>query len=125
MSWAFVVAGSACSIVALGHSIAGERLLVIPLLRLTNVPALLGSDDIARQTLRLTWHIVSIMALAFAALFFFLSTIELDSGGQIAAYSIGAIFIVATIWLVLISRGRHPAWLLFLTIAVASFVGVS
>ncbi len=109
MNWAFVIAGFASLAIAFGHSILGERFIVMPLTRQASFPALFGSDVIARRGLRLTWHVATMMTLAVAALFIALSFVELDTGARLAVYSIVPIYGVTAIWVALMSKGRRFA----------------
>ena len=51
---------------ALVHSVAGERLLIIPVLSM-ELPEFLGSRWMAERTLRMAWHLTSVAWLGLAA----------------------------------------------------------
>jgi len=99
------------------HSILGELRLIQPILRLENLPVILGSRQNTRATIRFAWHITSLFWLGLAALLVRLqmSTIDLAAwllwGVTIAFALSGAAALIA-------SRGRHMSWVFFFPIAV-------
>ena len=102
-------------ILGLGHSILGERYILMRLFRRPNLPELFGGTFFTVQTLRFAWHITTV---AFWGL-----------GGIVVAVAAGVtrpedlLRIVA--WTCVISallplwftRGKHLSWIVFLAIA--------
>ena len=102
-------------VLGLGHSILGERYILIRLFRRPDLPKLFGGSWFTVQTLRFAWHITTV---AFWGL-----------GGIIVAVAAGLnrpedlLRIVA--WTSVVSallplwftRGKHLSWLVFLAIA--------
>jgi hypothetical protein len=108
-------------LVALIHSVLGERYILVRLFR-RDLPKLFGSDAFTRRTLRFAWHITSVMGVGLAAILvmlaapgeaFALRTAEIVS----ATCALSGLVALAG------SRGRHPAWVAFLAIAVLTWLG--
>jgi hypothetical protein len=59
------------------HSIVGEKLLVIPLLQ-RELPKFLGSERMARDTVRMAWHLTTVWWLGVAGLLVVLATPGVD-----------------------------------------------
>lgn len=122
MNVLFLIA--AVLIVALGaaHSYLGERYLLIPLFRRTNLPRILGSASLTRGTLRLAWHVTTIAWLGMGALLTVAAkglTVPVALIGQILAWTSFASAACSFLW----ARGRHLSWVVFLLIAVLLWAG--
>jgi hypothetical protein len=90
-------------VVAFAHSYLGERFILIRLFRRTDLPHLLGSDRFTKQTLRLAWHITSVLALGIAAVLARLA----PAGGldaQAIARILGAAFALSGLVALVVSR---------------------
>ncbi len=102
------LAAAVIVILALAHSWLGERYLLMRLFRRCDMPKLMGSADFTRNTLRFTWHLVSVMALGFA-----LILLQLAGGAradQMAAL-IGVVMIVGGLLPLVFTRARHASWI--------------
>jgi hypothetical protein len=109
-------------LVAVVHSILGERYILIRLFRRNDLPKLFGSDAFTRRTLRFAWHITSVMGLGLAAII-----VELDAPGDAfarrTAEIISATCALSGLVALVGSRGRHLAWIAFFAIAVLTWLG--
>jgi hypothetical protein len=124
MNTALVAAAALIFALGLVHSILGERYILVRLFRRDNLPRLFGSDLFTRRTLRFAWHLTTVVWYGIAALLFTLSSppatpIDAARVGAILAATALASAAVALVG----SRGRHPAWLVFLVVALLCWLG--
>jgi hypothetical protein len=105
----------------LGHSILGERYILIRLFRRADLPKLFGGTEFTARTLRFAWHLTTIAWWGAAALFCYMARGQLSSA-SVAAVLAGVFLASAAVTLVA-SRGRHLAWPVFLTIGVIALYG--
>lgn len=115
---------SACliTIVAMIHSLLGEKLIVKPILRL-DLPHILGSDFLTKKTLRLAWHLMSVAAFGFAGILFFYSFQVITNDASVTVKIISAVFIVSSVVSVFVAHGRHFSWWAFLLIGILAWLG--
>jgi hypothetical protein len=123
MNTYFVLAGGLAIIVTLVHSVLGEVLLIS---RLTadGLPALGGSKEFARRTLRFSWHLCTAFGLGLAAILLRLAwpsseSTDLAFGKTAIALSCLAASLIALI----ISRGKHPGWIALFGVAILTWLG--
>ena len=104
--------------VGVAHSYLGERFILRRLFRRPDLPPLFGSDVFTRRTLRFAWHVTSIAWWGLGAVPLLLAA-EASSRtiGAAVALTFGATGVVTAV----ASRGRHLAWIVFLTIAAAAW----
>lgn len=97
--------------VILVHSIGGEVLLFRTQARWTGLPVALGSDSLAKQTLRATWHVASVFGIAFAAVLHrFSGQSALAAGEGFVLDAIAAALVAGGVVVLIMSRARHPGW---------------
>lgn len=106
---------------ALLHSVIGERLILRHLPKVSGFPDVFGSDLFIKRTLRVTWHVPSILGFGLAWMtwrFAQQPTVGADERFVVATISIS---LLACALLALIgTRGRHPSWVAFLVAAILS-----
>lgn len=102
---------------AFAHSYLGERFLLIPLFRRDNLPRLLGSDQFTKGTLRFAWHITSVTWVAIAVVLVFD-----DQHSALFLYSISAATFISAVLAAGYTRGKHLSWVVFLAIALLTFL---
>ena len=109
---------AATLIIALGaaHSYLGERYILIRLFRRTDLPHLFGNDSFTRRTLRFAWHLTTVAWWGIAAL-------VLTAPNNNTGFIIAATSLVSAVVAFVGSRGRHPAWVVLLIIAVLVWLG--
>lgn len=107
------------------HSLLGERYILVRLLRLPNLPHLLGSDAFTKQVLRCAWHLTSISWMGFAVILFIHGSSSEAQGMAVGTIAVvGVTYLTSAAVLALATKGRHLAWLAFLTIAVAALIAL-
>lgn len=121
---AYLLTAAALAIfTGIAHSWLGERVLIGPLLAPEPRVWPLASD-FKRDVLRYAWHLTSLawsgMGLALAALAFS----PLEPQGRLVAAILGLTFLLHGVITLVISRGKHFAWLAFLAIAVLTFMAL-
>jgi hypothetical protein len=118
-----IIAAVLVVFIAAVHAILGERYIVLRLWNQDNLPKLLGSDLFTKRVLRFAWHLTTVAWFGFAA-------ILLLSAGQNGGMNtvsilnvIGITFLLSALLSLIITRGRHISWIVFLAIAVTSWLG--
>ncbi|MEM1235284.1 MAG: hypothetical protein AAGH70_14275 [Pseudomonadota bacterium] len=95
---------------AILHSLLGERVLIGPLLQKRGNPVL--EHGLSRIVLRGAWHLTSLMWVQMAAMVWALGADKTDFDAWFL-WILGATYAAVAVWVLLVSRGRHPAWPLF------------
>jgi hypothetical protein len=116
MSTALLAAAVLTFAIAAAHSVLGECFVLTRLFRREGIPKLFGSSAGMTQTLRFAWHITSIAWCGMGLLL-----ILMARGGfsmHRVALVISATFAVTGMIVLISSRGRHLAWLVFGLIAL-------
>jgi hypothetical protein len=103
--------------IGVAHSWIGERRLIGPLLAPDRVSGLLAKSDFARQTLRFAWHITSVAWWGMAAILVALALWPIDRTGHWTLIAIATTFLISGVTTLVVSRGRHLAWPVFLAVA--------
>ena len=111
-------------LVGAAHSWLGERHLIGPMLAPENRAGPLARSHFMRQVLRFAWHITSVAWWGSAALFAWLATVPLDANGRAALVAAAATFGVSGVMTLVLSRGRHLAWIAFLAIAALALLPI-
>ncbi len=96
-------------LIALAHTILGERYILIRLFRRVDLP------QFTRRTLRVAWHLTTIAWIGFAVV------LCNASGAPRVLMIIAGTFAVTGAAILIASRGRHLAWIVFLIIAALSW----
>lgn len=104
--------------VGAAHSYLGERYILVRLFRRADLPHLFGGDAFTKRTLRFAWHLTTLAWWGLGGVLALL-------GNGASAGAIGAVisvtFAATALTTLLVSRGRHLAWAVFLAIAVAAW----
>ena len=117
-----LVAAFGLTIVALIHSILGEKLIIKPILKLT-LPKILGSESLTKQTVRFAWHLTTLTALGFAAILFYYSFNPVNSVTTNTLKIVAAGLFTAALISAVTTRGRHFSWWAFLLIGIFTWLG--
>lgn len=121
---AYLLAAAVLAIgVGAAHSWLGERYILIRLFRRPNLPHLFGSDRFTKQTLRFAWHLTTIAWWGFAGLLVLAAGTPEAGGGSGALRVIAGTFLASSAIALVGSRGRHLSWVVFLAVAVATWLG--
>ena len=122
MNTALVAAALLILALGLVHSVLGERYILIRLFRRNDLPRLFGSDLFTRRTLRFAWHLTTVVWWGIAALL-----VRLARGAPLTTPELGGVLAVTSVASALVSlvgsRGRHPAWAVFLAIGALAWLG--
>jgi uncharacterized membrane protein HdeD (DUF308 family) len=113
----FLSAAGMTLILGLIHSFLGEKLIITPLLKLDNLPHILGSDFLMKRTLRFAWHLMSIAVWALGAILVVLALVPLGVTDIFILHIIAATFLVSGIVSLVVAQGRHFSWYSFLFMA--------
>lgn len=110
-----------CVATSIVHSWLGERKLIGPLLAPERREPPLNSR-FAGNVLRYAWHLTSLIWIGIGAVLVALAFGPLDGSATRTLAIIGVLFLVKGALTLLIGRGRHHAWIIFLAIATLTFV---
>ncbi len=94
-------------LLALAHSVLGERFLIRRLLRRDDLPRLLGSTEFTRNTLRYCWHLTTVIALGLA---FLLVQIGAGATAQALVQTLAFTLLLAAALALVVTRARHLSW---------------
>ena len=103
---------------AITHSWLGERLIVQPVLAMEDLPKLSGSRRGMRKIVRFAWHITSVYFLAVGVILFYFSR---TTGDPAVLKIISVTNVLSAVITFSISRGRHYAWIVFLTVGLLTW----
>jgi hypothetical protein len=121
MDFKLAIAALLSGTLALGHSWLGERLILQPILGLEDLPKLSGSRRGMRKIVRFAWHITSLYFLAIATILFYFSR---STAEPTVIKIISVTNIVSAMTTLVVSRGRHYAWIVFLAIGILSWLSL-
>jgi hypothetical protein len=116
MNVLLVAAAALVVFLGIAHSYLGERYILGRLFRRGNLAEIFRKPEFTRRTLRLAWHIMSVLAFGFAALLVALASaerVELRTLCRIMAVT----FALCGVLSLGISRSRHLSWIVFFAIA--------
>jgi len=123
MNVVLLVAGLLSALIGIAHSVLGEKLVLGPLFRRDDLPKLLGSTTFARQTLRFTWHLTTVLLLGIGAVVMVLSLSTADPRSTWVLQVLAATFTVCSLLSLIGARAKHFSWWVFLIIAVLLWFG--
>lgn len=112
MALLLYIASFLLATIAVSHSYLGERYILIRLFRRGDIPKLFGSAEFTIRTLRFAWHITSIAWLGFAGVFLLFAHPPVS--GRALGMILSATLLATAAAILLGSRGRHLAWIVFL-----------
>ena len=102
-------------VIATVHSILGE-MYVMPHVRKATFPGFLGNSSFCGESLRFTWHLPSIMGATLAL-------ILAQGPSPTIVRIIAASLLLSALWVLAVSRGRHPGWAGFTLAAILTWLG--
>lgn len=108
------------------HSVLGELLFFRHMERFQGLPSSLGGDDFWKRTLRVTWHIPSILGWAFALILIdFAFRAKLGGGDRFVVKTIALSQLLCAVVTLGGTKGKHPAWVAFLALAVLCWLAAA
>lgn len=122
MTQALYLAAASAAVLAVAHSVLGERYILVRLFRRNSLPKLFGSDLFTRRTLRFAWHITTVAWFGFAVLLMHLADDQLTR--SVALRTIGWTFVASGVLPLIITRGRHLSWVVLFAIGGVAFSAV-
>ena len=123
MNLPLLVAGVLAILIGAAHSILGEKLVLGPLFHRGQVPKLLGSTTFARQTLRFTWHLTTVLAWGIGIVIIIFSLAPLDPGSVWVLRAFAITFGISCLVSLVGARGKHFSWWVFLLITILLWIG--
>jgi hypothetical protein len=138
MSYPLTAAAILTILLAIAHSYLGERYILVRLMRRDNLPHLFGSDWFTRRTLRFAWHLTTVAFVGLAILMLILaddvaglpsdaavlSTVYTHALARSLGQTMAGIFAVSAVVTATASRGKHPAWIVFVANTVLCWIAV-
>lgn len=121
-----IAAGVLAFSLGLVHSVLGELLFFRRIESLQGFPSIKGGDDYWKRTLRVTWHVPSILGWAFALIlvdFAFLA--QLGAGERFVVKTIALSQALCAAVTLGGTKGKHPAWVAFLVLAVLCWLAAA
>ena len=119
MNWTLGTAAVLLAGVGLAHSVLGEHFIIARLLRRADLPRLFGSDEFTRSTIRFAWHLPTVAWWGIAAVLLFLAgTFPGISVARGVLLSIASTFGASALLALLVTKGRHLSWVIFLAVAL-------
>lgn len=126
MFWLLLAAGLLCFSLGLVHSVLGEVLFFRHLESFQGFPPIRGGDDFWKRTLRITWHIPSILGWAFALILIdFAYLAQLGAGERFVVETIALSQALCAVVTWGGTKGKHPAWVAFLALAVLCWIAAA
>ncbi len=124
MNVALAVAAVMAIVGGLAHSYMGERMILMPLFRSDGIPeSPFGGVQFTRVMIRFAWHFFAVVVWSTAVLFLLLSVSAVGGGDWTAVRVIAAYWAVFAVVVLVMSRGRHFAWIGGTIVAVAAWWG--
>ncbi|MFZ5981783.1 MAG: hypothetical protein ACOYVF_14265 [Candidatus Zixiibacteriota bacterium] len=122
MNYYFVSAAGLIYLLGLVHSLLGERTIFYRLFGM-RVPDLRGSELYFKRTLRFAWHATTCFLWTLATVLVYWSDRSLDTAVTDATQIFGFGFFGAALLSLVVTRGRHFSWVLFLAVAILLWSG--
>ena len=123
MNLSLFAAGLLSVLIGAAHSVLGEKFLLGPLFRRSELPKLLGSTTFARRTLRFTWHLTTVLLLAIGVVVVVLSFTVLEPQSAWILRIFSLTFAACGLLSLVGARAKHFSWWVFLLIAVLLWIG--
>jgi hypothetical protein len=123
VNWLLVSAAAFALGIGFAHSWLGERYILIRLLRRDNIPHLFGSDWFTKRTLRFAWHLTTVAWWGMAGVLIAQASVaEPATTAAASLHAVAITFAVSAVMAAVASRGRHLAWVVFLLIALLTWL---
>jgi hypothetical protein len=118
MNFQLAIAAVFAAALAVTHSWLGEKWIIQPVLAIEDMPKLFGSRRGMKKILRFAWHLTSVFFLGMAAVMLHYSVVGKD---RAVLFIIAVTYLLSAVMTLVVSRGRHYAWIVFLTIGLLTW----
>lgn len=119
MNVPLLIAAVLAVILGIGHSYLGERSILGRLFRRGNLPELFRDPEQTKRVIRLAWHVMSLFALGLAAILVALALRPAETRTIAAILSLT--FALCGLASLILARGRHVSWVIFVSIAALTW----
>jgi hypothetical protein len=121
---AFYATGALAAFGAIAHGYLGERLVLAPLGRQVSLPATrLGGERSTMRMIRFSWHFFTVVMAGLAVAFLLLATGAIGGGDWALVRLLAVSFAIFGVLVLVLSRGRHFAWILGFACAGTACLG--
>ena len=94
-------------LLGIGHSCIGERFVLAPIFRKSDLPKLFGSAQYMRRILRLAWHVTSVAWFGLASILIMLAHPPINP--HVIGLAIGITALASLVLVLVLTRGRAAA----------------
>lgn len=125
MNYWLLFGGVTIVIVAIAHSVLGERLIFKGMRERRIVPTK-GHPILRERYVRIlwaTWHIVSLLGVGFGAVLFYLSIPEPVNHASYTLVAISLSTGLSSLLVLYATKGMHPGWIGLLIVCIATWLG--
>lgn len=123
MNWFLIVAAGIAFTGGLVHSVLGERIF-IEVLPKFEFQTIFGDALFIPRTLRFSWHLCTVAWWSMAVLFIYFAYAPAGPSSRFVVGILAITYLVSGLLTLLISRGRHPAWIAFSITACLAWIGI-
>jgi hypothetical protein len=113
-------------VLVLGHSLRGEWIGERTLVRRIMGLILFDEDEKdvrAKRVVRVAWHVPSFAWGGIGVILFYAAFIAMNDPMSIMIRIISITFFVSSVFSLIVNRGRHASWVLFLLTAILAWAG--
>ncbi|MBU3916731.1 hypothetical protein KKA14_14465 [bacterium] len=118
----FLIAAILILLIAVAHSVLGERMLIMPLHRM-DLSEIKLPDAISKQILRFAWHLTTIVWWGAGFLVIYYARLGNTGNNGLPVKIISITFLLSSIFSFIWVRGKHFSWYVFLAIAALLWFG--
>lgn len=126
-----LIASSLIFLLAIAHSILGEIKILRHLKKVNDLPVLQGipllwkNVNASKLTIRMVWHLATVLAFCIAIILFQLSMLNSLTANEICiVFTIGISMFISCIVSFAFTKGNHASWIAFLVIGVLCVMAV-
>jgi hypothetical protein len=124
MNYYLLSSGVLTILLAVAHSIIGERSIIGPIQKTSGLPRVQGSDRQTKLTLRFTWHVTSVLGIGTAVVLIAYSRWAILTPDQVfIARALSATYLTCFVISIIGSRAKHPSWIIFALVSVLTWMG--
>lgn len=110
-------------LIGAAHSVLGERYILTRLFRRDNLPMLFGGTQFTTRTLRFAWHLTTVALWGFAVLLWQGSSGSIEQNTVLR--TVGWTFLVSSFFPLIMTRGKHLAWIVFFAVGAIALSQVT